>query len=418
MTLRVGILPKFYVLALVVWATLATLSGADAAVAPPRVFLLHGDELHASRQRLRAGDASLAPAVDRLKRDADAAMKAGPFTVTSDKRVPPSGDKHDYMSQAPYWWPDESKPDGLPYVQRDGRRNPEVYKLSDAGHLKRMAVAVETLALAYYFSGDEAFAARAALLLRTWFLDDATRMNPHLQFAQGIPGINTGRGIGIIETVYLIYVVDAVGLLHGSANWSESDEAGMRKWFAEYLRWMRESKYGKDEAAAKNNHGTYYDVQAACFALFTGQSDVARRIIEEIPGRRIAMQVEPDGRQPHELKRTKAWSYSCMNARGFMLLARLGEHVKVDLWHHVTPNGASILKTITFLAPYATGERPWPHEQINGFRPDAGITVLRRAAREYPAELAPFAKKLPPLPPDATEHLAGVRLVGNPLDSK
>lgn len=384
----------------------------------PRVFLLDGQELHAARERLRAGDEKLKAALRGIERDGRAAMKAGPFTVTSDDRVPPSGDKHDYMSQAPYWWPDKSKPDGLPYVQRDGVRNPDIYKLTDAAHLKQLAAAVETLGVAYYFTGDEAFAERAALLLRTWFLDEATRMNPHLQFAQGIPGVNTGRGIGIIETAYLIYVVDAVGLLHGSKHWTGDDERGMRDWFAAYLKWMLESSHGKDEAAAKNNHGTFYDVQAASFALFAGDAERARGILEAVPAKRIATQVEPDGRQPHELRRTKAWSYSCMNARGLVLLGRLGEHVGVDLWRFQTPDGRSIRKAVEFLAPFAAGEKQWPYEQINGFRPDAGITLLRRAAREYPDELKPFVEKLPPLPPDAPEHLTGVRLVGNPLDSK
>jgi hypothetical protein len=338
--------------------------------------------------------------------------------VTDDDHTPPSGDKHDYMSQAPYWWPDPAKPNGLPYVQRDGHRNPDVYEMTDAGHLKRMAVAVETLALAYYFSGDETFAARAALLLRTWFLDAATRMNPHLQFAQGIPGINTGRGIGIIESVYLIYAVDAVGLLQGSSHWADADERGMRAWFAEYLKWMLESGYGKDEAAAKNNHGTFYDVQVATFALFTDQPDVAREVVRRVPERRIAVQVEPDGRQPLELKRTKAWSYSIMNARGLMLLARLGEHVGVDLWRHETPDGRGIRKAIDFLAPFATGGREWPYEQINGFRPEGAYVLLRRAAQEYAGAYDAAVAKLPPLEADAIEHLVGERMVGNPLDSK
>lgn len=385
---------------------------------PPRVFLLNGGELHAARQRLRANEPDLIPARDRLVRDAHDAMKLGPFTVTSDKRLPPSGDRHDYMSQAPYWWPDASKPDGLPYIQRDGVRNPEIYKLTDAARLKQMSSTVELLSLAYYFTGDESFADRAALLLRTWFLDDATRMNPNLQYAQGIPGVNTGRGTGIIESLYLIYVVDAAGLLGGSAHWTEADAGALRDWFGKYLSWMMQSQYGQDEAAAKNNHGTYFDVQAATFALFTGDDKLARQILEAVPAKRLATQVEPDGRQPQELRRTKAWSYSCMNCRGLMLLARLGEHVKLDLWHHETENGGSVLKTITYLAPFATGEANWPHEQINGFRPDAGVTILRRAAREYPAELKPYVDKLPRLPADATEPLVGVRLIGNPADSK
>jgi hypothetical protein len=418
-------LPRAVPIPLLVCMTLAVSAAAAppqsaATTSPtgPRVFLLHGEELQAARQRLRDGDEALKPARLKLERDARAAMTVGPFSVTSKKRTPPGGDKHDYMSQAPYWWPDPAKPDGLPYVQRDGQRNPEIYEITDAANLKKMGVAVETLAFAYYFTGDEQFADRAAVLLRTWFLDEPTRMNPNLRFAQAVLGVNDGRGTGIIESVYLMYVVDAVGLLHGSSHWTDADDRAMREWFAQYLRWMLDSKPGKDEAAAKNNHGTYFDAQAATFALLTGDAEVAKRIIEQVPAKRIAVQVEPDGRQPLELRRTKAWSYSIMNARGLMLLARLGEHVGIDLWHNETPDGRGIRKAIDFLAPFATGEQKWPYEQINGFRPEGGAILLRRAAREYPEQYAAVAKKLPPLPDDAVEHLIGARLTGNPVDSK
>ncbi len=392
---------------------------AGGSTASPRVFLLDGKHFAATRDKLRAGDLSLQPALAQLRAEAKAAMKAGPFAVTSKDRTPPSGDKHDYMSLAPYWWPDPEKADGQPYVQRDGVRNPEINEITDAGHLKRMAVAAETLAAAWYFTGDEAYAKRATLLLRTWFLAPETRMTPHLRYAQAIPGTNDGRGIGIIESVYLIFAVDAAGMLQGSPHWTADDERALREWFTQYLQWMRESKHGHDEAAAKNNHGTFYDVQVATFALFTGQDEIARETIERVPGKRLAVQIEPDGRQPLELKRTKAWSYSLMNARGLMFLARLGEHVNIDLWHAKPEAGhGSVRQALLFLAPYATGEKEWPYDQINGFRPDSAMVIMRRAARVYPEDFAETLKKLGPLPEDATERLTGERMVGNPADSK
>ncbi|MCW2338229.1 hypothetical protein M2337_002462 [Sphingobium sp. B2D3A] len=61
--------------------------------------------------------------------------------------VPPSGDLHDYMSIAPYWWPDPSAPDGKPYVRKDGRVNPERTTADyDLSALSRMSADVETLA--------------------------------------------------------------------------------------------------------------------------------------------------------------------------------------------------------------------------------------------------------------------------------
>ncbi|HEX6738685.1 MAG TPA: alginate lyase family protein, partial [Vicinamibacteria bacterium] len=167
---------------------LALLAAVAAETPPPRVFRLDPQAIAQVRARALAKDPRLAPALERLRADAKQALTAGPFTVMTKSVTPPSGDKHDYMSQAPYFWPNPATPDGLPYVNRDGERNPEINQITDHQNMDRMVSAVETLALAYFFKGDEAYASKAAQLLRAWFLDAATHMNPNLQYAQFIPG--------------------------------------------------------------------------------------------------------------------------------------------------------------------------------------------------------------------------------------
>jgi len=259
------------------WAAGEQAAAPAASGSGPRVFLLDAGSLQSARGRIRTGDGSLEPALARLRQEAQAALKAGPFSVVNKDTTPPSGDRHDYMSQAPYWWPNPDTPDGLPYVRRDGERNPEIYKITDHRDMDRLIEAVETLALAYWFTGDEVSAAKAADLLRVWFLDPGTRMNPHLEYSQAIPGLNTGRGIGLIETSGLVRVVDAVGLLAGSKAWGPHDQQGLQAWFGRFLEWMQDSPKGREEAAARNNHGTYYDLQVASFALFVGKTDLAGR---------------------------------------------------------------------------------------------------------------------------------------------
>jgi hypothetical protein len=352
--------------------------------AAPSAFLADANQLQAVRQRLDNGDKDLAPALAQLERDAIQALTAGPFSVMNKKSPPPSGDKHDYMSQAPYYWPNPATSNGLPYVRRDGERNPDAYGNSDRLAVGELADKVETLALACYFKRDEAYAARAALLLRAWFLDPATRMNPNFQFAQAILGVNTGRGTGLIESRAFVRVVDAVGLLAESKAWTGTDQRGLQTWFAKFLQWMLESEHGRDEAAAKNNHGTYYDVQVASFALFLGKPELAASILQAARQKRIAIQIEPDGRQPLELVRTKSWGYSVGNLSGLMSLATLGERVGVDLWHYETPDGRSIGKALDYLAPFALGERQWPHQQLGGVSKEALFPLLRQAAEHLP----------------------------------
>ena len=165
----------------------------------PRVFLIDGRKLAETKRRIQSGDQAFAAALAKLETDARRAMQQKPLSVVTKAVTPPSGDKHDYMSQAPYFWPDPNKPDGLPYINRDGERNPELDKITDHLTLDQMEVAVRALSLAYYFKDDEEYAAKATQLLRAWFLDPATRMNPNLEYAQFIPGVNTGRGSGSLK---------------------------------------------------------------------------------------------------------------------------------------------------------------------------------------------------------------------------
>lgn len=372
-------------------------SNSHTSDAKPRVFLFNAETLHTNKQRVRQSDRELAPALAKLERDAKKALTAGPFSVTTKDVTPPSGDKHDYMSQAPYFWPNPDTANGLPYIRRDGERNPEIDKINNHRVKDQMEDAVETLALAYYFKEDESYAERAAQLLRTFFLDPQTRMNPNLQFAQGIPGINTGRGIGLIETRGLTRVVDAIGLLAGSKSWTASDQRGMEDWFSRFLTWMLESKNGKDESAAKNNHGTYYDVQVVSFSLFLKKTELAREVLLTARSKRIAVQIEPDGRQPLELVRTKAWGYSVGNLDGLMKLARLGENLGIDLWNYKTADGRSIHKALAFLVPFALGEK-WTYQQLGEWPPQQLFPLLRSAGQKYQdSEIKSALAKVPPV---------------------
>jgi hypothetical protein len=354
-------------------------------VEAPRVFSTDPEALRQFRDAMRARGANLPAAAAKVREDADRALKLAPVSVTSKPMLPPSGDKHDYMTLAPYWWPNPNTPNALPYIRRDGERNPEIRKIEDHKHFDEVMSGSYALALEYYLTGDERYAQHAAELLRAWFLDPSTRMNPNLQFAQGVGGINNGRGTGLIETRGIGKIVDALALLHGSKSWPPADEAGVEKWLSDFLGWMRDSKNGRDEAAAKNNHGTWYDAQVSVLALGTGKPDIARQVLEQAKTKRVAFQVEPDGRQPLELARTKSWGYSVMNLSGLFQLARLGDRAGVDLWHYRAQDGRGIRAALDYLVPFATGERKWTTKQIEPMRAADLAPLLLEAAVRYNA---------------------------------
>lgn len=338
--------------------------------------------LAAAKTRVQAGDAALKAPFEALTARAEKALRQEPLSVVTDDMVPPSGDRHDYVSIGPYWWPNPATPNGLPYIRRDGEVNPERDK-GDNTALGRFQFAVRTLCLAYYLTGDERYADHAGELLRAWFLSPETRMNPNLNYGQAIPGVCAGRGTGIIDTVGLIDLVDRVGLLQGSPHWTSADQEGIAAWFGAYLDWLLTSAHGRQEAKASNNHGSWYDAQVAAFALFTRRNEVARRALAAVGETRVARQIEPDGRQPAELARTKSWSYSWFNLSALTTLAALGRHVDVDLWHDATADGRSIKAALGYLARYVGGPAPWPHPQIQASKPSEPLRILLRVAYGY-----------------------------------
>jgi hypothetical protein len=368
---------------------LLLLLATTALFAAEPVPVFHGarpDALEKAKALAAAGHESAAKALKKLIADADKALAVVPPSVTQKTKVPPSGDKHDYMSIAPYFWPDPATKDGLPYLRKDGKVNPESREeaANDTLRARLVGSSVETLALAYHFTGEQKYAEHAAKVLRTWFLDPATKMTPHFRFAQAIPGVNDGRGTGLIEARGLADAADAAILLAGSKHWSAADQQALLAWGEVYFEWLLGSKNGQDERAAKNNHGTWYDVQAVKWALVLGRKDKAKELCVAAGPGRIGVQVEPDGKQPLELVRTASFSYSCFNLLALARLADLSEHAGVDLWQHKTTDGRSIRVALDFLVPYLGKEpKPWTLQQIHESKPDEVLPVLRAAALAY-----------------------------------
>ena len=347
---------------------------------PTDLLLVDPVKIVLTQERLAKDDPALAPALAALRLAASQALATPVLSVTFKQRLAPSGDPHDYLSMGPYWWPDPTSPDGQPYIRRDGERNPETEQY-DSPRLKQLVAAVNSLAWGGFFTGEPAFLQHAALLVRAWFLDEATRMNPHLDYGQFIPGVCEGRGIGIIDTSTVFpTLLDAVQVLVASGALTPAEESAIHAWMAAYLDWSINSANGREEAVQHNNHGTWYDVQLAALALFNHQPDLAARVCDSARERRIQTQIQPDGSQPHELVRTRSLSYTTMNLTAFLNLAVLAEQVEVDLLNYEGPDGRSIRWALEWLLPYAANRQPWTGQQLIPVEPGAFISLFRRAA--------------------------------------
>ena len=350
----------------------STLSAQEPAPVPPRVFEINAITL--ARVKARADKDIILQAVN----DAGKELKTEPHSVVEKRQTPPSGDKHDWYTQAGYWWRDPANPNG-PYIRHDGVRNPEKDGFTDESYFHRTVGAANTLALAFYLTGNEQYAAHAALLLRTWFLAPATAMNPNLNYAQFVPNKNTGRPAGIISSRQMPEAIDAAGLLAGSRNWTAADDAGMKQWFTRYYTWLTTSDAGRHEAGTPNNHGSWCQAQIAIMALYLGKTDEARQTLIYVRDTRIPAQIDAKGLQKYELVRTKSFSYSALNLRGLMTMATVARPLGIDLYQPSNPGAPGILTAVDALLPYDP-QHPWPHEQIEKNREDSACPALYLAA--------------------------------------
>lgn len=324
-----------------------------------------------------------AAAAKLVVRDADKALAKDILTVMDKDLLPPGVDKHDYVSMGRYWWPNPDTESGLPYIRKDGVSNPEIEKL-DRYPLAQMTRSVKVLAVAYYLTGNGDYAAKAVDNMRKWFLDPKTKMNPHLNYGQMVPGRNNGmgRGEGIIDTYSFIEMLDGVELLRSSSEFSRKTEKGLTDWFSAYLDWMLTSEIGNEENTAKNNHGLAFDVQVVRYASFAGRTDVARKTLEDFPGKRLFLQIEPDGSQPLELARTTAFGYSVFNLEHMLDMCAMAKKFDIDLLNLSSSDGRSIRHALDFLIPYlGTTVQDFPYKQIKDWNKvqDDLRWLLRRA---------------------------------------
>jgi len=294
----------------------------------------------------------------RVLESANRHLREQPTTITASRSPRSAGGLHEFHSEADYWWPDPANLGG-PYIQRDGMTNPDNF-VEHRRHMVRLSVQVPALAAAWKLTKDERYAVHAAKHLRAWFVDEATRMEPHLKYAQSIHGRMTGRGIGIIDTIHLVEVVRAVEALRGSAALTPADQDAIRRWFSDYLVFMTTHPYGIAERDTTNNHATCWVMQVAAFARLTADEDKAAFCRQRFKTVLVGEHMAPDGSFPREMARTKPYGYALFNLEALATVAQILSTPDNDLWTFETPDGRGLRKAVAFMAPHIRDKKTWP----------------------------------------------------------
>ncbi|TKC61387.1 alginate lyase [Pedobacter hiemivivus] len=297
----------------------------------------------------------------QVLKEAQWALEQQPITVTSDSSIRSSGGKHDFFSEADYFWPDPNNPEG-PYIERDGLTNPDNF-VAHRKSMIRFSNVIGALASAYQLTGDEKYVKHALLHLKAWFIDPQTLMNPNLLYAQAVKGKHKGRNYGIIDTIHLMEVAQGILLLEKSKAFKKETAKEIKKWFSEYTEWLNTSKPGLQEKAIKNNHSTCWAMQVASFAKLCGDNEMLDAMRLRYKTVLLPTQMAANGSFPLELSRTKPYGYSIFNLDAMVMLCQILSTPEDNLWTYKAKEGQSIKTGIAYLFPFVKHKNEWPFKQ-------------------------------------------------------
>ncbi|CAG8638328.1 12912_t:CDS:2, partial [Gigaspora margarita] len=286
------------------------------------------------------------------------------YSVTLKTQLAPSNDPHDYLSLSRYYWPNPNTKYGLPYIGRDGHTNPEIFTVKDYALIRNLMAEIQYLGFGYYFTKNDTYVKKAIYRLNEWFVDSKTKMNPNLKYAGLVKGYKLGRRAEL-------------PIMRPSKFWDHNIELQLKNWFTEYYDWFKNSKFGREEHNAKNNQGTFYDVQAIHILEYIGQINEAKDFAQKALIHRVNIGILANGQQPYETVRTLSWQYSIFNLEALFLLAERATHLGFDGWNYRGKNNQSIKSAVDYLLPYAlNGGKGWEFKNIGGFGTNSYERIL------------------------------------------
>lgn len=337
-----------------------------------------------------------------LKSNADEYVNSPTYSVVNKTTLPPSNDPHDYWHPAPYAWPNPESPDGLPYIHKDGERVPgtRMYEAEsikyDRTSIQKLFDETTALAVAGYIYNNNKFTSKAYNQIRSWFINPETAMNPNLNYSQVVMGKNGNKGTpsGLIETKDFYFFLDAVRLVKLSEYWTAEDDRVMNAWCQEFIKWLSTSEQGIKELHAKNNHGNAYDLQIYALLSFVGDIDgMYEALIRSLS--RIKSHVDPDGSQPHELKRTTTQHYTAFNLHLWLSLSTIIENsagISLVTSKQVYNNQkqSALISAADWVLVNAK-KQYWPYKQIDKFDRSRYDHIYHNLSKQLPLFREKFA---------------------------
>lgn len=301
------------------------------------------------------------------------------FVAVTDKQSSYSGNPHNFEALSIYWWPDPSKPDGKPYIEKDGQWNPE-YKQYDLPRLLTLVDNLKRTSNDFLATGSSASYNAFCRQLDIWFLNKKTRMLPNFNYCQFVPGRNNGVGFpgGIIDAYNFISILDNIDRVDARKSIGKSRKRKLKAWFRDFTTWLIESPQGQQEVKGSNNHGTAYDIILYRFASFIGEPEICKAVTERFARMRVNPQIQTDGSQPQELKRTRAFFYSAYNLEHMLDFCELMQQQGIN---YIDGDGSRIKEALIYLYPYLNHQKDFKYQEIGSWKEGENIlrTQIRRA---------------------------------------
>jgi len=270
---------------------------------------------------------------------------------------------NNYTSFATYYHPDPNTPTGFPYVRKDGFRNGEIEKISDRPYLNSLHYYLLRFCTLYALTNSEKYAEKSIEIIRKFFIDENTKMNPDLTYSGIVIGNSMDdlkiRG-AIIDTSILCRLPDFLELIKSSQSWSKEIEDGMVSWFDSLSNWLKTHPRGIRQSGYSHNIKTAYVNQLCSYLYFCGKQSEAKSYLENNVRDLLSAQIDSEGKQPLEMDRVKSRHYSSFNLTLLVRMAKISNSLGVNVWNYEDENGrGSIRKAMKYLCQCYENPQEW-----------------------------------------------------------